>query len=282
MLAAFMVKSAVVPFHFWLPDLHASAPTGVSAVLSAVVIKLGVYGFIRMSTLLFVDQSNIIRSILVFLGVIGVIFGGLSAVGTHNLKRMLAFSSLSQVGFILVGIGWGTTLSMAAAIVFTFNHSLIKAAMLMLAGYISSRGTTKSLEFTAVKGSGKPMPTAGVLFFLGSLALAGIPPTNGFVSKMLLFTSGIAAEGFWALLLIGITSLLTMIYTIRAFILIWWSKPEQERKSLVNGDRLLAPLILITLVVIFGLWAEPLVNMALETSTWLSDPLNYIQAVLGG
>jgi multicomponent Na+:H+ antiporter subunit D len=99
---------------------------------------------------------------------------------------------------------------------------------------------------------------------------------------MLLFTSGIAAEGFWALLLIGITSLLTMIYTIRAFILIWWSKPDQERKSLVNGDRLLAPLILITLVVIFGLWAEPLVNLAMETSTWLSDPLNYIQAVLGG
>ncbi|MFN2135997.1 MAG: complex I subunit 5 family protein, partial [Candidatus Promineifilaceae bacterium] len=131
LLTTFMIKSAVFPFHFWQPDFHTAAPTAVSAMLSSVVVKLGVYGFLRMTTLLFVDEAPQIRTILLVLGVAGVIFGGLSAIGTHNVKRMLAYSTLAQVGFILVGIGWGTPLALTAAIIFAFNHSVIKAAMLM-------------------------------------------------------------------------------------------------------------------------------------------------------
>jgi multicomponent Na+:H+ antiporter subunit D len=115
LLATFMIKSAVFPFHFWQPDFHAAAPTAVSAMLSSVVVKVGVYGFLRMTTLLFVAQAPLIRAILLVLGIVGVVFGGLSAVGTHNVKRMLAYSTLAQVGFILVGIGWGTAPAIAAA-----------------------------------------------------------------------------------------------------------------------------------------------------------------------
>ncbi len=282
LLVTFMVKSAVFPFHFWQPDFHTAAPTAVSAMLSSVVVKLGVYGFLRMTTLLFVAQAPLIRGVLVVLGVVGVVFGGLSAIGTHNVKRMLAYSTLAQVGFILVGIGWGTPLAIAAAIVFAFNHSLIKAAMLMLAGYIASRASIKSAAFEVVTGVGKPLPAAGVLFFVGSLALAGIPPTNGFVSKMLLFDSGIEAARFWALFLIGVASILTMVYTIRAFGRIWWQQPAEGIQTKPAGDRLLAPSILIGLVLVFGLWAEPLVQVAHDTSLWLGNPAAYIQAVLGG
>ncbi len=282
LMAAFMVKSAVFPFHFWQPDFHTAAPTAVSAMLSSVVVKLGVYGFLRMTTLLFVAQAPTIRAILLVLGVIGVIFGGLSAIGTHNVKRMLAYSTLAQVGFILVGIGWGTTLSIAAAIVFAFNHSLIKAAMLMLAGYVASRASVKSAAFDIVTGVGKPLPFAGFLFFLGALALAGIPPLNGFVSKMLLFSSGIEAAGYWALLFIGVTSIFTLIYTIRAFQRIWWLKPAEGISTKASGDKLIAPGILVILLVVFGVWANPLVAAANATSVWLGDPTAYIQAVLGG
>ena len=191
-----MVKSAVFPFHFWQPDFHTAAPTAVSAMLSSVVVKLGVYGFLRMTTLLFLPQAATIRSLLLALGVVGVVFGGLSALGTHNAKRMLAYSTLAQVGFILVGIGWGTPLAIAAAIVFAFNHSLIKAGMLMLAGYVASRASVKSASFDVVTGVGRSIPAAGVLFFIGSLGLAGIPPTNGFISKMFLFRSGIDGAAF--------------------------------------------------------------------------------------
>ena len=282
LLATFMIKSAVFPFHFWQPDFHTAAPTAVSAMLSSVVVKLGVYGFLRMTSLLFINQAPQIRAILLVLGVVGVVFGGLSAIGTHNVKRMLAYSTLAQVGFILVGIGWGTPFSITAAIIFSFNHSVIKAAMLMLAGYVASRASVKSAAFEIVTGVGRSLPAAGFLFFLGSLALAGIPPTNGFVSKATLFSSGLDAERFWSLLFIGLASIFTLIYTMRAFQRIWWQDPAEGITTKPAGDRLLAPAILVLLILVLGIWAEPLVAAAQMTATWLGDPALYVQAVLGG
>jgi multicomponent Na+:H+ antiporter subunit D len=282
LLAFFMAKCAAFPFHFWQPDFHTAAPTPVSAMLSSVVVKLGVYGFLRMTTLLFVAQAPTIRIILLVVGVIGVIFGGLSAIGTHNVKRMLAYSTLAQVGFILVAIGWGTDLAIMTAIVFAVNHSLIKAAMLMLAGYVASRASVKSAAFDIVTGVGRPLPLAGLLFFVGSLALAGIPPTNGFVSKSLLFSSGIEGTFLWSLLLIGVPSIFTLMYTIRAFQRIWWQEPAEGIFTKPAGDQLVAPVLLLILIVALGVWAGPLVTAAQTTSAWLSNPSIYIQAVLGG
>jgi formate hydrogenlyase subunit 3/multisubunit Na+/H+ antiporter MnhD subunit len=276
-----MIKSATFPFHFWQPDFHTAAPTPVSAMLSSVVVKLGVYGFIRMTTLLFVDYSSLIQQILIVMGVAGICFGGISAIGTHNVKRMLAYSTLAQVGFILVGIGWATLPSLTAALVFAFNHSIAKSAMLMLAGYVASRASVKSAAFDVVTGVGKSLPLAGALFFIGSLGLAGIPPTNGFISKMLLFKSGLEAEQLWALLLIGLASTLTLVYTIRAFMRIWWQSPAEGNASKPTGDSLYAPLLLVAMILVLGLFADPLVAVSQETARWLANPVIYILAVLG-
>ncbi len=280
LMAAFMIKSATFPFHFWQPDFHTAAPTPVSAMLSSVVVKLGVYGFIRMTTLLFIDYGGTLLPLLTVLGIAGIIFGGLGAVGTHNVKRMLAYSTLAQLGFVLVGIGWGTPLALAAAIVFAFNHSIAKSAMLMLAGFVASRATVKSAAFNVVTGVGRPLPFAGMLFFIGALALAGIPPTNGFISKMLLFKSGLAAEQMWALLLIGVAAALTMVYTMRAFMHIWWHEPAEGIGTKPAGDKLHAPIILITLILALGIFAEPLVNIAWETAQGAATPDIYIKTVL--
>lgn len=285
MLAFFMVKGAAFPFHFWQPDFHTAAPTAVSAMLSSVVVKLGVYGFLRMTTLLFVPHAEIIRAVLLAAGVVGVIYGGLAALATYNVKRMLAYSTLAQVGFVLVGIGWGTPLAIAAAIVFAFNHSLIKSAMLMLAGYIASRASVKSADFAIVQGVGRALPLAGILFFVGSLALAGIPPTNGFVSKALLFNSGIAAAGegligYGAMALIGITAIFTLMYTTLAFMRIWWMAPNDDIYTKPTGDSLIAPLILVALILIVGIWADPMVDLAAKTAVQLGNPTIYIEAVL--
>lgn len=278
LMTTFMIKSAVFPFHFWQPDFHAAAPTAVSAMLSSIVVKLGIYGFLRMTTLLFIDQAPLIRTILLILGVIGIIFGGLSAIGTHNMKRMLAYSTLAQVGFILVAIGWGTPLALAAAVVFAFNHSLIKAAMLMLAGYVASRAPVKSAGFEVIGGVGKYLPAAGILFFLGSLALAGIPPTNGFISKLMVFRSGIGAADYVTLAIIGLASILTLIYTMRALMLVWW-QPKEGAKAKPSGDSLLAPAALIALVLIVGIAGGRLVELSLDISQWLSDPSQYLAAI---
>lgn len=282
MLVFFMVKSAVVPFHFWQPDFHTAAPTAVSAMLSSVVVKLGVYGFVRMTTLLFIPQAELLRGLLVMLGVVGVIFGGLTALGTHNAKRMLAYSTLAQIGFILVGIGWGTPAALAAAIVLTVNHSLIKAAMLMVAGAVASRAPVKSAAFANITGLGKSLPFLGALFLMGGLALAGIPPTNGFIGKLTLFRSGVLAAEYVSLAIIGVASLLTLIYVVRAFQAIWWLPAAEGVKAKPGGDRLLAPVLLIALCLFLGVWAEPLLRLANEVSIWLGDPSLYVAAVLGG
>lgn len=274
----FMVKSAVVPFHFWQPDFHTTAPTAISALLSSVVVKLGVYGFLRLTTLLYAGQSDGLHALLIVLGVAGLFFGGLGAAGTHNVKRMLAYSTLGQIGYILIAIGWSTPLALAAAVVFAFNHALLKAAMLMLAGYLASRAPVKTAAFDVLTGLGKYAPAAGALFLLGGLGLAGIPPLNGFISKLLVFRSGVEAGDYLVLALAGAGSLISLVYVARAFERLWW-QPAREGAKLKPGDQLLAPALLIALSLGLGLWAEPLLALANATAAWLSDPARYIQAL---
>ncbi len=282
LLVFFMVKSAVVPFHFWQPDFHTAAPTAVHAVLSSVVVKLGVYGFIRLTTLLFPAQADPLRSLLILLGCVGAFLGGLGAAGTYNVKRMLAYSTLAQLGLIVVAIGWNTPLSMAAALVYSFNHSLIKSAMLMLAGAISSRAPHKSAAYTMVVGVGKASPAVGALFLLGGAALAGLPPTNGFISKMMIFQSGLEAGAFLPLAALGLAGLISLVYVTRAFMTIWWQAPAEEVPIKPQGDRVIVPALLVSACLLLGVWAEPLIGLAMRIVHWLASPMNYIAAVLGG
>jgi multicomponent Na+:H+ antiporter subunit D len=171
---------------------------------------------------------------------------------------------------------------MAAALIFTFNHSLIKSAMLMLAGAIASRAPVKSAAFEVITGVGKASPGAGVLFFLGGIALAGLPPTNGFISKLVVFQSGVESQDFVTLAVIGVASLVSLVYIVRAFMLIWWVTPPSDVKTKPDGDRLIIPALLVGACLVLGLWAEPLVNLSMRVVVWLNDPALYIRAVLGG
>jgi len=246
-------------------------------MLSSLVVKVGVYAFFRLTTLLF-PEVTLLKTLLVVVGVAGVLYGGFGAAGTHNVKRMLAYSTLAQIGFVLVGIGWGTPFSLAAALVFTFNHALVKAAMLMLAGAVASRAAVKSASFDVVVGVGKYHPFAGALFLLGGMALAGIPPLNGFTSKLMVFWSGIESENYLPLAIIGLASIVTITYVIRAFVKIWFQpNPEVKYKQ---GDQLFAPALLIGLSLALGIWAQPLVAFAQQTALWLIEPLKYVEMVL--
>ncbi|MFN8451937.1 MAG: proton-conducting transporter membrane subunit [Anaerolineae bacterium] len=270
------------PFHFWQPDFHTAAPTPVHAVLSSVVVKVGVYGPIRLTMLLFIAEAPLVRTLLLILGIIGIFFGGLAALRTYDAKRMLAYSTFGQIGFILLGIGWGTPLALVGAIVYAFNHSFIKSSLLMITGAVSSRMPNKSAKLTEIGGAGKTLGGLSVLYLLGGLALAGIPPLNGFISKLSIVQGGIQAQGWVVLGLAVGAGLITLLYTMRTWQHIFQRSPDETLTLKPVGDSLIAPALLIGLCVLFGLYAAPLVEAATIAVDRLGDPQLYIRGVLGG
>jgi multicomponent Na+:H+ antiporter subunit D len=282
LMCAFLMKSAVFPFHFWQPDFHTAAPTPVHAVLSSVVVKVGVYGLIRLTMLLFTVEAPLVRGLLIILGIIGIYFGSLAALRTYDAKRMLAYSTFGQIGFILVGIGWGTPLALIGALIYTVNHAFIKSSLLLITGAISSRMPDKSARLTDIAGAGKTLTVIGVLYLLGGLALAGVPPLNGFISKLALVQGGIQAESWLIIGLSVAAGIITLMYMMRTWQHIFQRVPSEELHLKPYGDSIVAPALLVGLCVGLGLYAVPLVQVATEAVNRLGDPSLYIRGVLGG
>ena len=287
LLCAFLLKSAVFPFHFWQPDFHTTAPTPISAMLSSIVVKVGVYGIIRLLTLLFVGDAPVMQPVLSTLGIIGIVFGSLGALRTYNAKRMLAYSTFAQIGFILVGLGWGGAIALIGAIVYAFNHAFIKSALLMLMGVVASYTKIKTANFADIAGIGAKMPPAlGWLVLLGGLSLAGVPPLNGFVSKLTLIQGGVDNADWLNLIIMVGAGILTLMYMIRAWQFIFQQQPDAstvETKS--EGDSYFAPMLLIGACLLLGtVLAEPLLQIISVTVQQIGEPELYISAVkaIGG
>jgi len=288
LVSAFLLKSAVFPFHFWQPDFHTTAPTAVSAMLSSVIVKVGIYGIIRIVTLLFTEEAAAFEQLLIILGIVGIFFGSLGALRTYNGKRVLAYSTIGQVGFILVAIGWGVsgiqegnTLILAAAIIYAFNHAFIKSSLLMIMGLVASFNKEHSVNFVDIKGAGYKIPAiVGMLWFVGGMALAGLPPMNGFISKLAIVRSGVELEQWLPLGLAVASGALTLLYMFRT----WQNVFQYQNKSLAitiakKGDGVLAPAFLLAICVLLGLYARPLIALAEMTAAQLADPLVYISSV---
>ncbi|MEW5918203.1 MAG: proton-conducting transporter membrane subunit, partial [Gemmatimonadota bacterium] len=193
--AGFGLKVGVVPFHFWLPPAHAAAPSHVSALLSGVVIKTGVYGVLRVMTLLGATPAWWGWTVLT-LGVASGVLGVLWARAQHDLKRLLAYHSVENIGIILMGIGIGAlgatygypsiaVIGYAGALLHTLNHALFKSLLFLGAGAVQRATGTRDME--ALGGLAKPMPLTWAAFLVGATAIVGLPPLNGFVSEWLVY-----------------------------------------------------------------------------------------------
>ncbi len=282
LMSAFLLKSAVFPFHFWQPDFHTTAPTPVHSILSSVVVKVGIYGLIRMLTAIFTAEAPLIQNLLIVLGIIGILFGSLGALRTYDAKRLLAYSTFGQIGFILVGIGWGTTAALIGALVYIVNHSFIKSALLMITGVVTSRTMPKTARLSEIGGVGKTMGFTSGLYFLGALALAGVPPLNGFISKVTLIQGGIVTETWPVVGLVVGAGIITLLYMTRTWQLIFQQPPAEGMKLKPYGDSQLAPALLIGVCLLLGVYGAPLLDLATRVVAQISDPQFYIQAVLGG
>ena len=192
---AFAIKSGFVPFHTWLPYAHPAAPSHVSGVLSGVIIKIGIYGIMRMLLLIKMDYL-VTGYVILFFSLITGIYGVMLAIIQHNLKRLLAYHSIENIGIIGVGIGLGCIgigkgnntlifLGFAGALLHTLNHSLFKSLLFYGAGNVYQ--ATHTMDIEKLGGMGKSMSQTAFLFLIASLAICGLPPFNGFVSEFLIY-----------------------------------------------------------------------------------------------
>jgi multicomponent Na+:H+ antiporter subunit D len=207
-LMGFGLKAALVPFHAWLPDAHPSAPAPISAMLSGVLIKsLGIYAICRIFFSV-IGMSGALASLLTTLGVLSMLIGVVLAVGQWDLKRLLAYHSISQVGYIILGIGLGTPLGLLGAMFHLFNHSVFKSLLFLNSGSVEQATGTRDLR--RMGGLSQKMPVTGGTTLVASMSIAGIPPFNGFWSKLLIILAAIEADHYWLAFWAVLASLLTL------------------------------------------------------------------------
>jgi hydrogenase-4 component B len=194
-LVAFGVKAGVMPFHVWLPPAHANAPSHVSAVLSGVVIKSGIYAIMRVLAML-PDPPLFWGVLLLVLGAVSGVAGVVFAIGQHDLKRLLAYHSIENIGIIVMGLGlavvgrWAhepvlVVLGFSAAVLHVWNHAIFKSLLFLSAGVVVHSAGTREID--RLGGLGRTLPWTAALFTLGAVAICGLPPLNGFVSEFILY-----------------------------------------------------------------------------------------------
>ncbi len=281
-LAGFGLKAAVMPFHAWLPDAHSSAPAPISSMLSGVLIKvLGIYVITRLFFNVF-DAPAVLLTIITILGIVSIVAAGLLSIIQWDFKRLLAYSSISQIGYILLGLGLGTPLAILGAIFHLFNHAMFKSLLFYNAGSIEmSLGTRELKEMGKVS---QLLPVTSGTSMIGSLAISGIPPFNGFFSKLIIIIAVIATGHVWLAVLAIVGSILTLAavmkfqrYSLRRDVDV---EPTGEK----TGFAMNAAMVFLAVICILGglllvpgikeSTLDPVVNVVFEKA-------EYVQLVLG-
>lgn len=234
LLLAFGIKAAVFPLSAWLPDSYPTAPAPVTAVFAGLLTKVGVYAIIRTETLLFPEGR--VTALLMLVALLTMVIGILGAVAQSDIKRLLSFTLISHIGYMLFGIGLSTVTGLSGAIFYVVHHITIQTTLFLAAGLVERRGGSTSLG--RLGGLAKLSPLLALLFFLPALNLAGIPPFSGFLGKLGLLQAGVADGGPVAYVLVGggvLTSLLTLYAVARVWNLAFWRSPHPELVTVGEG-----------------------------------------------
>lgn len=270
LLVGLSLKMALFPLHMWLPKAYTFAPSAVSALLAATATKVGVYMAFRFLFSIFGVHFSFVampsHTILLACASVGVVVSSLNAIRQDNVKRMLAYSSIAQIGYIVMGFSLANRDGIAASLIHIFNHALMKGGMFMAIGAVAYRfGNT---DLATLRGLGRRMPwTAGALA-LGGLSLVGFPLTAGFISKWYLATAAIDA-GIWPLVLVILVgSLLALVYIWRLIEALYVQKPTKDAESKCEAPlSLVIPAwILVAGSIYFGITANFTTNAALQAA----------------
>lgn len=228
LLTTFAIKAAVFPLGFWLPDSYPTAPAPVTAVFAGLLTKVGIYAIIRTQTLLF--PGSALTDLFLWAALVTMIVGILGAIAQTDIKRMLSFTLVSHIGYLVLGVGLATPTGLSGAIFYVAHHITIQTALFLVVGLIEFRAGSTSL--LRLGGLARLSPMLAILFFVPAMNLAGIPPMSGFIGKVGLLQGGLQQGSALAFaLVIGgvVTSLLTLYAVVRTWSLAFWRTPEQAR-----------------------------------------------------
>lgn len=267
------LKLALFPLHLWLPNAYAYAPSAVTALLAATATKVAVYLLLRFTLDVFGVEFSLhampLDLILMGLGLIGVLSASLVAIYQHNIKRMLAYSSVAQIGYMVLGIGLTSTTGTTAAILHLFNHALMKAALFIALGAVVYRIGSVALDDMA--GLGRRMPWTMAAITLSGLSLIGVPPTAGFISKWYLVLATLE-QGLWPVaVLILLGSLLALIYVWRLVEAAYFGQAANDAPTVREAPAsMMIPLwLLVAANFYFGVETDVSVGIATQAATSL-------------
>ncbi|MBL7151213.1 MAG: NADH/ubiquinone/plastoquinone (complex I) [Candidatus Omnitrophica bacterium] len=281
-LMGFGLKSALVPFHAWLPDAHSSAPASISAMLSGVLIKtLGVYALARIFFNV-IGASGTVLSVLMFLGALSMLVAVILALSQWDLKRLLAYHSISQIGYVVLGIGLGTPLGILGGLFHLFNHSIFKSLLFLNSGAIDYSARTRDLR--EMSGLRKKLPVTAGTNLIASMSIAGIPPLNGFFSKLIIILACVQKGHIGYALAAVIASVLTLasFMKVQKFAFLGPLKEKYQAIKEVPPAMKFAMVSLATICILGGLLLLPSFSFFLNNAVnVLSDGRDYALAVFG-
>jgi multicomponent Na+:H+ antiporter subunit D len=277
-LFVFGAKAAIFPLFFWLPDSYPEPPTAVSAIFGGLLTKVGVYALIRSFTLLFVQDIAFTHSFILGLAALTMIIGVLGAIVQNHFKRILSYHIISQIGYMILGLGLYTPLALAGSIFYIIHHITVKTALFLVSG-ITERATG-SQQLQEMGGLLNTYPMVATLFMLAALSLTGMPPLSGFFAKLALLTAGVQEAQYFYVGVALLGSLLTLVSMSKIYIYVFWGEEKPKRPRAVrHADLLLPTAFLVLITVALGLIGEPVFQLAQQAATQLFSRETYIEAV---
>ena len=285
LILVFGIKAGLFPLFFWLPDSYPTAPGPVTAIFAALLTKVGVYAIIRTQTLLFPPDSQQGTALLV-IGGLTMVIGVLGALAQDDLKRLMSFHIVGQIGYMIFGLGLFTAAGISAVVFYIVQTILVKTNLFLVAGLIDRHAG--SSRISRVGGVVRSAPIIAVFFAVPALSLAGLPPSSGFAGKFALITAGVAAREWPIVAVALVVSLLTLFSMTKIWAGVFWGQPESARpleEGRTNGGpslMVLATGATVALSIAYVVFAGPIYGLAERAGHDLVDPSAYIDAVLGG
>lgn len=283
MIAGLGLKMGMVPFHFWLPDAHSSASTGVSMLLSGVVVKASFYSLLRVTTLLFpAEQAGFsIPDTLLVLGLLSLFTGHISAQRQTSIKRMLAWSTVAHMGYLLIGIGCASPLGVAGALLHSFNHAAAKSALFLGAGSFSTLSGSK--EWRSFTGFGRRFPREGAAFLLLAASIIGLPPLGGFWGKWMIVLAAMEKGRWMTAVAVELGTALSCVYYVPVLLRLFSPRRSEDTPAAgaFHSGMLFIALGMTPLLLALFYFVPSLYEYLISAGEWVVSPALYRDAVLG-